>query len=79
MASIATTCSSSSGLIFRSKDLTKNGGFMVQFNGLRPIESASHVAVSSGFSPNWSASTSGLTFFLFFSFFFLDKLFFVSL
>uniref|UniRef100_A0A9R1VBU8 3-oxoacyl-[acyl-carrier-protein] synthase I, chloroplastic n=1 Tax=Lactuca sativa TaxID=4236 RepID=A0A9R1VBU8_LACSA len=55
MASIATTCSS--GLILRRKESTTNAGSMLQFNGLRAIES-NQITASSGFNPSWSASTS---------------------
>ncbi|MFS7927121.1 putative beta-ketoacyl synthase, thiolase, beta-ketoacyl synthase, active [Helianthus anomalus] len=56
MASIATTCSS--GLTLRRKELTNNGGSMLQFNGLRAME-ANQVVAPSGFNPSWSGSTSG--------------------
>ncbi|KVH91808.1 hypothetical protein Ccrd_006183 [Cynara cardunculus var. scolymus] len=57
MASIATTCSSA--LIFRRKESisNNNGGSMLHYNGLRAIE-VNQIAVSSGFNPAWSASTS---------------------
>ncbi|KAJ0716585.1 putative beta-ketoacyl synthase, thiolase, beta-ketoacyl synthase, active [Helianthus annuus] len=56
MASIATTCSS--GLTLRRKELTNNGGSMLQFNGLRAME-ANQVVAPSGFNPSWSGSTAG--------------------
>ncbi|KAI3731270.1 hypothetical protein L1987_62458 [Smallanthus sonchifolius] len=55
MASIGTTCSS--GLILRRKELTNNGGSMLQFNGLRAME-ANQVVAPSGFNPSCMARIS---------------------
>ncbi|KAM7525909.1 hypothetical protein LguiA_015811 [Lonicera macranthoides] len=56
MAGIAATCSSS-GLIFKTKKSANNATILLQFNGLRAIETKQLVG-SSGFNPNGFLSTS---------------------